>query len=67
MTISVLKVDISVHDNFGTYETNFGSLEYNFSSCEVPFQYILKSISVHFKRNFATCLACSAAGLQMPN
>jgi len=43
------------------------SLEYDFGTCEVPFRYFIKSISVHFKRNFAARLACSAAGLQMLN
>jgi len=42
-------------------------LEYGFGTWEVPFRYIIKSITVHFKRNFAARLACSAAGLQMLN
>jgi len=43
------------------------SLKYDFSTCEVPFRYIIKSISVHFKRNFAARLERYAAGLQMLN
>jgi len=61
-------------DNFSTWRVwyiwdqfRYVFLEYGFGTWEVPFRYIIKSITVHFKRNFATRLACSAAGLQMLN